>query len=135
MWDKSVRVLVFTAIYEDLFWAGEGVVSFDLDWELVADLNGINDQELIHQAKQYYLKFKDSRDAFEVRIKPFMQSWQKTFDIVKAVLYTAVLELDGAGSNYDGKDKIIGKYIHLTQDMVGGKNPALVHAVLSKLTA
>ena len=65
-----------------------------------------------------------------------MANWNKTFPIVKACLFTFLLEKDylrSTQSDVESKE-VVSKYIRLSEDLVGGQNVALVHAILSKVT-
>jgi transcription termination factor NusB len=132
VWDKSVRQILFTVIYEYLFW-GQNFDDSQIDWDLIYTLNKFEYEEAIDEAQDLFKKFLETEQELEDGVKPYMQNWDKTFDIVRAVLFTAQMELASNYLTIEEKEKIVGKYIHLTQDMIGGKNPALVHAVLSKI--
>jgi transcription termination factor NusB len=136
MWSKSFRYTLFTGIYQHLFWKNEfGLDQLDVDWSVITAIS----QEVLTQneqvqAIQIFDTYLENREVYESILKPLLNSWDKTFDIVKAALFTGVLELiDIQNEPQEILEKSVGKYIHLTQDMIGGKNPALVHAVLSKV--
>jgi hypothetical protein len=134
MWEKKYRFSLFVAIYQYLFWNNLSL-DYSIDWDKI--LNEVFGEEVdfdnvapLQKDFDFFLSKKESFD--EILVKHLKDS-SKTYDMVKAVLYTFLTETEGGEKDVEALEKIVGKYIRLTQEMVGGQSTALVHAVTSKV--
>jgi hypothetical protein len=140
MWTKEVRLAVCSSIYEDIFW--HSVVAQDktvikIDEEFVEDVIKVftqQDKKMYELAIESY-KLKGQQYYLEL-LKPYIEDWKKTFDIVQAILISFVLEREYYTQHNEtiSAQDYAGKYIKVTQDLVGGGNTGLVHAIISKIT-
>jgi transcription termination factor NusB len=135
MWEKGFRTITFAALYDAIYWGDQ----FDSN---VIDLNAMIEAyslEMDDSSKGKVLDlvnlFLTKKDEFYEILQGYTTSWDKTYDIVKAVMCTALLELDEIRdmTTPEQKKKIVNKYVQIVQDMVGGNNPNLVYAIVGKL--
>ncbi len=136
MWEKSFRYSVFAALYQVLFWnETTGSEEFNLD----VILENLKDEEKPDKDKLTLViaRFFDKKAEYTDTLKTYLKDWDKTFAVVKACLYTYILEIEELSSTdpQPALDTIITKYIRLSEDHIGGQNVALVHAILSKVQA
>ncbi len=137
MWKKKFRICLFYGIYQYIFWLNIDQEKH-LDWDhIIAQAFGERndlDQEAI---KNEFTNFLENKKTFDQILTQNLKEPSKTYLTVKAVLYTFFLEVAfleredhiSQGSN------IVGKYIKLTQEIVGGESTGLVHAITSKVYA
>jgi transcription termination factor NusB len=136
MWTKAFRKSLISAIYEDLF--SESLESFVHDepsWFQIIEENESSDDPMsLQDLMDVFDFYRTHKSSIISTIKPLMTTWHKTFDLVKACLVCFCVEVMYTKENNQKLDDgIVGKYIRLTQSFAGGENPALVHAVTSKL--
>jgi transcription termination factor NusB len=135
VWDKPFRYSIFTAVYELLFWREEGVNDFNIDWDFIFENAKFEVKPDIEDLNQVMYLFEQKEKSYTDILESYLANWDKTFSIIKACLFTFLLEKDDIGNSeppVDSKD-IVTKYIRLSEDLVGGQNVGLVHAVLSKI--
>jgi transcription termination factor NusB len=136
MWSKTFRKSLISAIYEDLF--SESLDQFDHNepsWSQIIEENETQENPLIlDNLVEVFVFYKNNKSEIIDTIQPLMTTWHKTFDLVKACLVCFCVEVQYTQEQSQEIDTgIVGKYIRLTQSFAGGENPALVHAVTSKL--
>jgi hypothetical protein len=140
MWTKEVRLAVCSSIYEDIFW--NSVVAQDktvtkIDEDFIEDVVKNLTKEDVAVYESTIKTYKSNQKEYYLEVlKPYIEDWKKTFDIVQAILISFILERE----YYTVHNETIadadyaGKYIKVTQDLVGGGNTGLVHAIISKIT-
>ncbi|NJK71692.1 MAG: hypothetical protein HC932_05655 [Thermales bacterium] len=133
MWSQATRKVLISSVYEYLFWQKlEDPKEFVIDWSQLT-LEHFNEGDVLNQKEfqKVFNTFLSLPDKYLSQVSKFINDWSKTFDLVKAILIVFVIELE---SFQDEPPKnIISKYIRITQELVGGENPSLVHAVTSKI--
>lgn len=138
MWEKSFRFSLFTLIYQDLFWRNLGVESYQPAEHIELVLSEVKLKEDEQPPKEEellaFLDIFHARElSFETELKKYLSQYEKTYTAVRAILFTFLLEKESVMEAQEDPGDIVGKYIRLTQNMVGGENTGLVHAVLSKI--
>lgn len=137
MWDKSFRFSLFAGIYEALFWEEqESHGTNSIDWSIItAQLGHAETQPSVTLLQACLDTFLANQTSYTQILKKHLNSWNKTYLIVRACLYCFLTEKDYLQRNnvaYD-ESKLVGRYLRLSEDLIGGQNVALVHAVISKL--
>lgn len=135
MWSKRNRLAVATTIYENLYWDyyefNKEKWLFDADYLqefLAGEKTDEIDGELVKKAvAEFYAK----KPQIDTILKDYIEYNSKTFLIVYAVLCSFLVEREGLET--EEKERLVGKYIKLTQDLIAGGNTSLVHAILSKI--
>jgi hypothetical protein len=127
-WTKSERYCLFASIYGSLFWA-EINMDYPLDWSIIQGNNLYNEDAPSNDWLDFRFDiFSENKEVYIADIKNYLTDWSKTFNIVKAILITFLIELDEATVETNELDvNFIGKYI--------GENTPLVHAIISKMIA
>lgn len=136
MWSKSIRTVLVILIYNEIF-------LLDYPQLIEKQISAIAREYKLELSEQdtasiniYFDRYQNNKIELESIISSFITSWNKTFDLIKAMLFAAVIELqlslntDGQFEDPELLKTIVSKYIHLSQDIVGGNNPGLIHAVL-----
>ncbi len=133
MWSNSTRKVLISAVYEYLFWEKLEVRNdFEVEWDsLFNEHNKDNESISIAELSALLDNFITNKDSYCTKIQKYINDWSKTYDLIKAVLITLVIELEIA--NPQEPEKLISKYIRISQNLVGGENPSLVHAVSSRI--
>lgn len=136
MWSKAFRKSLISAIYEDLF--SESLDEFshlEPSWLAIIEEYETAENPLeVEKLVETFVFYKTHKTDIIDTIQPFMTTWHKTFDLVKACLVCFCVEVMLSKTNNNELDPgVIGKYIRITQSFAGGENPSLVHAVTSKL--
>jgi transcription termination factor NusB len=135
MWSKNFRKCLIGAIYQNLFWASFNETEYKPEWEsLMAEnynqeIDKFKDQDL----QKAYNVFLTNKADFTKNLKSFANQWERTFDLIQACLYAFETEYLISQLPPEEKNKMIGSYIKFAQDFAGGDNPALVHAVMSRV--
>ena len=105
------------------------------DPELALELNDEfwTDLRLLVQAQvdSFVANYSD----YKTQLEPYLTNWDRTFEIIKAILFCFILELRNAKSSLNEQQitTLIGSYIQLTEDFSVPANVKLVHAILAKL--
>jgi transcription termination factor NusB len=147
VWDKPTRLSIFSAIYEILFWRSQGfelkqeisIVRKDLSWSFIFENLKFESKPDINSLDLIIDSFYKSEGEYTILLSKYLNSWDKTYSIVKACLFTFLLELNSTKELNNSQDisgyyrEIITRYIRLSEDYIGGQNVGLVHAVLSKI--
>lgn len=130
---------MFTAIYQKLFRLSltEGEPVFE--WALVFDSLKLGDGLELPDISDLDFSFAsvlEKEDKFKALLNKYLQDWGRTYDIVKAILLTYLQEL--AELKESNKIEVlaqdlVGSYVRLAQDYIGGENTSLVHAVASNI--
>lgn len=135
MWKKDFRICLFYVIYQYIFW-----LSIDqekkLDWNHIeAQAFGERSDLDLETVKKEYKNFIDNKTTFDQVLANNLKEPNKTYLTVKAILYVFFLEIDFLEREgvLSQTNNIVGKYIKLTQEVVGGESTGLVHAVTSKV--
>jgi transcription termination factor NusB len=135
MWSKNFRKCLIGAIYQNLFWASFNETEYKPEWEsLMAEnynqeIDKFKDQDL----QKAYNVFLTNKADFTTNLKSFANQWERTFDLIQACLFAFETEYLISQLPPEEKNKMIGSYIKFAQDFAGGDNPALVHAVMSRV--
>ena len=136
MWIKQDRQALSLAIYMHLF-RSEAGMDFALDGDSIELIEGVVNRDEAAVNKKDLAKFfdiyTDNSINYTKLIIPHMNNWEKTYEIVKAVIYCYIIERVDLEEQGIEAENLIGKYVKLTQDWVAGGNTGLVHAVLAKL--
>ena len=131
MWSKNFRKCVIGAVYQNLFWCSFNGNTYTPDWTML--MNEHKNSEDIFTVEDLDLAYQDfvsNKDTYITNITEYVSKWDKTFDLVKACLIVFLIEKNADPSP---ESKLVGHYIKFAQDFAGGENPALVHAVISKI--
>ena len=106
-----------------------------LDSELALELDDEfwTDLRLLVQAQldSFVANYSD----YKTLLEPYLTNWDRTFEIIKAILFCFMLELRNAKSSLNEQQitTLIGSYIQMTEDFSVPANVKLVHAILAKL--
>jgi transcription termination factor NusB len=135
MWDKKFRYIIFSLAYQFLFWSEH--FDFDNTFETLTTNtykpeDEVNLKKIAQKSKDTLDIFKTNQQDFEIILRKYLASYDKTYPLIKAILFTALLE-DFLIDKSQSRKPLMSKYIHLTQEMVGGKNPTVVNAVLGNV--
>lgn len=131
MWSKNFRKCIIGAVYQNLFWESFNNSEYKAEWSmLLAEHHKEDDHFDETDLQLVYDTFLSKKVSYIERITKYVNKWDKTFDLVKASLIVFLIEHD---QNTDPENKLVGHYIKFAQDFAGGENPALVHAVISKV--
>jgi transcription termination factor NusB len=130
-WSKNFRKCIIGSVYQNLFWDSFNNNHYTPDWEMIIDQNrNVEDVISIEELASVYDLFLSRKPIYIEQITQYVNKWDKTFDLVKACLIVFLIENE---INTDKEAKLVGHYIKFAQDFAGGENPALVHAVISKV--
>lgn len=138
MWTKVFRKALISVVYQDIFSISiEGLNKNDFDLDLVISEYSTQDTPiLIDEIKEVLDFYNQDNNYYSEIVKKYLNKWDKTYDLIKATLVVFTLELLYAKEhNIYIQGNLVGKYVRLAQDFVGGDNPGLVHAVASKIFA
>ena len=136
MWTKSFRYLIFTSLYQVLFWREQGENNPEIDFESIVSTVQINDIIDFKSAEIVLENYYKNEKELTEKLIEVLDDWDKTFIMIKACLYSFLLEkmdIQNSG-DFDEVQKIISKYIRLSEELIGGKNVKLIHAVLIKFS-
>ena len=135
MWDKNFRLVIISAIYQNFI--EESIDIHDLiDWQFISDQCKLDCNNDFSSLETMYTIFLSRKAGLVNSIETLLPHWDRTFDIVKAILLSCLLEVEAVNCIEDNdKKKIISKHVNIAQEIVGGENPSLVYAVLRKLLA
>jgi transcription termination factor NusB len=147
VWDKPTRLSIFSAIYEVLFWREQNFENNKIENEDLKDPNwGFIFENLKFEVYPEEKKldilmglFYTHESLYTKTLSQYLINWDKTYSIVKACLFSFMLELetnkeiDFTQNTEERNRELITKYIRLSEDHIGGQNVGLVHAVLSKI--
>ncbi|MBC7472015.1 MAG: hypothetical protein H7196_01990 [candidate division SR1 bacterium] len=131
MWPKNFRKCVIASVYQNLFWDSFNGSEYIPDWTVL--INEIKNEDIEFTESdliKVYNIYLSNKEIYIDQIIKHINKWDKTFDIIKACLIVFLLE---SNLNEDKEAKLVGHYIKFAQDFAGGENPALVHAVISKM--
>ncbi|MEM1311979.1 MAG: hypothetical protein AAGF07_00770 [Patescibacteria group bacterium] len=138
MWDKLVRLSVFTAIYDKLFWEDyDALETRAVDWSFIFE-NLPPESNLDASNLNSYIEYFDKKkEEYQEVLSKYLKNWDRTFLIIKACLYTYLIErdlvLDSEANKQEFLKALVTRYIRLSENYVGGQNVGLVHAVMSKI--
>ena len=163
-WSKHLRLSVFVMIYQTIFNQprtsrnSSSIQDLEMDSERInsllislwqehpeyfgdntlgldSELNGEfwTDLRLLVQAQVD--SFVTNYSDYKALLEPYLSNWDRTFEIIKAILFCFILELRNAKSSLNEQQitSLIGSYIQLTEDFSVPANVKLVHAILAKL--
>jgi transcription termination factor NusB len=132
MWTKSFRKCLIGAIYQHLFWKSFSEVEYTPNWEDLSKVVYKEDETIsITDLESVFQTFLSKKEEYSVVLHKYITRWDKTFDIMKAALFCFMIEYAERKSEDDLH--ILGVYIKFAQDYAGGENPALIHAIISKM--
>jgi transcription termination factor NusB len=132
MWTKSFRKCLIGAIYQHLFWKSFSEVDYTPNWDDLTKVVYKEDETIsVTDLENAFQTFLSKKEEFSVVLHKYITRWDKTFDIMKAALFCFMIEY----VERKGEDDlhILGVYIKFAQDYAGGENPALIHAIISKM--
>lgn len=116
-----------------MFWENESN-QYTLNWDFIIENISKPEAKLeISSLREFYETFLVSESEYSVSLQKYLKNWNRTFPDVKACLYTFLLERDSLIKKSENVSDVVTKYVHLAEDLIGGKNVGLVHAVISKL--
>lgn len=158
MWDKSTRKVIFLYLYNLLFWDNFDVLEnpdakdktgliekpenfgenininslvnlpqIDEIFSLDADFKLVSKEFVLQKLHQ----FKANQINFETQLKDSLSNWSQTYTIVKAILFTFILENESIAPEAK-ETTLIGKYLRLSQEYGNSQSVAVIHAVLAK---
>ena len=131
MWSKNFRKCLIGAVYQNLFWESFNNSDYSPDWSMIINENHNTDDTFTKENLiEVYNVFLSKKLSYIENIMKYVNKWDKTFDLIKACLIVFLVEDE---INTDPENKLVGHYIKFAQDFAGGENPALVHAVISKI--
>jgi transcription termination factor NusB len=135
MWSKNFRKCLIGAIYQNLFWASFNETEYKPEWEslMAENYNSEVDKFKAPDLQRAYKVFLANKADFTDNLKSFANQWERTFDLIQACLFAFETEYFISELPSEEKNKMIGSYIKFAQDFAGGDNPALVHAVMSRV--
>ena len=163
-WSKHLRLSVFVMIYQTIFNQprtsrnSSSIQDLEMDSERINSLlislsqehpeyfgdntlgsnPELNDEfwtdlRLLVQAQvdSFVANYSD----YKTQLEPYLTNWDRTFEIIKAILFCFMLELRNAKSSLNEQQitTLIGSYIQMTEDFSVPANVKLVHAILAKL--
>jgi transcription termination factor NusB len=132
MWTKSFRKCLIGAIYQHLFWKSFSEVDYTPNWEDLTKAIYKEDETITTKDLEFKFKnFLKNQEQYSSILHKYITKWDKTFDIMKAALFCFIIEYADRKNEEDLH--ILGVYIKFAQDYAGGENPALIHAVISKM--
>ena len=135
MWTKELRFCLFSLIYDDLlgYKESEGAIDFEefID-SIMTEYKSFKKENIaaLELEKKYDTYIKSKLKIEKVLIE-HLPDWTKTFEIVKAILFTFQIEKQ-ALKIYE-KDPLVVSYIKFAEGYCVSTNVRLIHAVLSKL--
>lgn len=160
MWDKPTRKVIFLYLYNLLFWdnfdvlenpdnqpedkigliekpenLGENInrnslvniPKIDEIFNLDADFKLVSREFVLEKLQE----FKNKQTDFETQLKESLTSWSQTYTIVKAILFTFILENQSLAPEAR-EISFIGKYLRLAQEYGNSQSVSVIHAVLAK---
>jgi transcription termination factor NusB len=135
MWTKDFRFCLFSLIYDDSL--GYREMNEVVDYEefvnsVLTEYKSFKkenvDTGVLRVEFESYLSKKNS---MIVRLTTLLPDWNKTFEIIKAVLLCFLIEKQSL--KIFEKDKLVVSYIKFAEGYCVSSNVKLIHAVLSKL--
>jgi transcription termination factor NusB len=140
MWDKKFRIAVFLLLYNILFKSIslDDFISKSATQEFKSELFALSDIYIDQDLDKVFtqiLLFYELENEFSTKIKASIKSWDKTFEIIKACLFTFCLEIRNISKLDQEKFKIVNTYLRLSQDYLGQENVPLIHAIILKISA
>lgn len=135
MWTKPFRKSLISGVYENIFRTSLEGIATDIDWHMIAEEYSNDEQSVnVDDLSKVYEHIQSEHDKYVLSIKKYSKHWDRTYDIIKACLIVFLGELEYTKKTTGSYEQnLVGKYIRLAQDFAGGENPALVHAIASKL--
>ena len=135
LWTKAFRRSFISAVYVDIFADSVEGLSKEPEWSVIVSEFSTEEDTLkqveVIEIFEYYQAHREESLAL---IRKYMNSWDKTYDLIKACLVCLVVEIKYLQrTDRPVPANLVGKYIRLAQDFAGGDNPGLVHAVGSKI--
>lgn len=134
MWEKKYRQAVFTGIYQILFWREQGI-PMDIDLEYIFEQ--IDSKNIVADTTELNFildTFLQNESEYNIILEKYLKKQDQTFPVVLAILYTYMVEIQYKLYIEPEKTKVISHYIRLTENLIGGQNVNLVHAILIKLS-
>ena len=159
-WSKHLRLSVFVMIYQTIFNQprtsrnSSSIQDLEMDSQRIDSLLislsqehpeyfGDNNLELTDEfwtdlrllVQAQVDSFVANYGDYKTQLEPYLTNWDRTFEIIKAILFCFMLELRNAKSSLNEQQitTLIGSYIQLTEDFSVPANVKLVHAILAKL--
>lgn len=123
------------AVYQELF-AEELGADLGLEWDFILEtVENPQDRPSSKELAKSMASLRLKREQYELLLKKYLHSWERTYETVKAMLLTFLEELSKLREVEEKSEliELVGKYVRLTQDYIGGENTALVHAVASNI--
>ncbi len=132
IWNKELRIILFTSIYQNIFWEYFPTIPFYPDWENISEIfekslssSNVDELNLLYS---FFLLHK--QDLIN-KLKLFLTSWDKTHLIIQSCLLCASVELSSKQTG--SPDKVLAPYLRIADSFDSGSNVGVAHAVLSKV--
>jgi len=126
-WTSDERLLVFFSIYQSLF-LGLNITSIDvLALAKSADIIDFKDSKI----QSTLAVFAVNQEDYVTQLKSYLRNWTLTYPLVKAVFFTALLEMNQTSDVQTLEH--FSEYIRLAQDFTGTESVGLIHAILLKI--
>ena len=135
MWTKELRFCLFSLIYDDLLGYKETFDSVDFEGfinSILTEYKSFKAENVDSlEVEKHYDIYIASKAKLETKLISHLPDWTKTFEIVKAILFTFQIEKQSL-KIYE-KDSLVVIYIKFAEGYCVSTNVRLIHAVLSKL--
>jgi hypothetical protein len=157
-WKSNFRLLICNLIYQAIFVNPKGIETIDFEMDSTylerlidtlysehADYFEFNNddklikysQAEIDKAKEQFQYFAADYSHLKAQLEPFLSSWNNTFDIIKAILFSFMLEyrqvIQDQQENTETTTALMANYIQIAEDLTVAANVKLVHAILAKM--
>ena len=145
MWGKDLRTLLFWYIYTLEYWDCFLDTVLEIDTPFIDSIdsifleyeNGKVDLTLVSHLLGIY---RTNRAKYEDNTKKYLNNWNKTYLLVKCLLYTYILEQNyyqqnnkSEFLNEESKKSVVSKYLRLCDQYIDNNSVSAIHAVLLKL--
>jgi hypothetical protein len=161
MWSDLLRLVIFSLIYQTKYWQEFLEKELVIDDQLIHEVvdaylseKKLSEQEVFNEmqtfdkqkVKSLMLIFADREEELKEVIETQTKNWQKTYTILKALLFTFTLEKyyyekegieflenDEENAEASGKKKFLRRYLNICDRYLDNNSVATLHAILAKL--
>lgn len=152
MWTHSFRFCMFLLVYQTVFdYSSSNLLGETFDYDLFVESikseykdffveqldSEANISKFFDKSETKFrqkIKFlKKNYPTFKETLEGELAAWDKTFDIIKAVLFCFMIEQNDSKNSETFQRTSIGIYIQLCEEFVVSANVKLIHAVLAKV--
>ena len=135
MFTKELRFCLFCMIYENQLLPdiNSDVIDYDaiLESILTEYKSFLGENVKAEDLQTHYEMYLKNQTKYENILKVHLPNWDKTFDILKAVLLAFQVEKK-ALKKFD-RDEFVVSYIKFAEDYCVSSTVKMIHAVLSKV--